>query len=177
MTLLPNNQIQISGSDVVKCETAEVRYKTMVEKIRIDKCGFQQATNVVLDEREGIDVMLVQAGDWWPNYHDSVVPRLLPSGMMDEPGLFREDGVDDIQLVEIRNAIRRALEAASYKKGSYDFVVRLGCIALDSGKMGRDQVGKKHGKEKFVKSINSKVDLRPKKWSVKYPLTRPLLTT
>lgn len=176
IALLPNNEIQISGSDIVKCEAAEVRYKTMVERIRIDKCGLQQGTNVVLDEREGIDVILLQADDWWPNHNDFIVPRLLPSGMMDEPGSFRADGADDIQLVEIRDAIRRALETASYKRGSYDFVVRLGCIALDSGKMGRDHIGKKHGKEKFVKSINGKVDLRPKRWSVEYLLSRPLLT-
>jgi len=170
ITLLPNNQIQISGSDIVKCEAAEVRYKTMVERIRIEKCGLQQAKNVVLDEREGIDVILLRAEDWWPNHNDYVVPRLLPSGIMDEPGSFRKDDVHDIQLVEIRDAIRRALETASYKKGAYDFVVRLGCVALDSGRMGQESVGKKHGKEKFAKSINGKVDLRPKRWFVRRPL-------
>ncbi|KAF3040941.1 hypothetical protein E8E12_007922 [Didymella heteroderae] len=164
ITLLPNHLIQISGFDILNCEAAEVHYKTMVERIRTEKCGLQQATNIVLDEREGIDVTLLQADDWWPNRNDSVVPRLLPSPMMDEPGSFRKDGIDDIQLVEIRNPIRRALEIASYKKGSYDFVVRLGCIALDSQKMGHDHIGRNHGKEKFIKSINGKVDLKPKKW-------------
>lgn len=138
----------------------------MIEKVRTEKCSLQQATNMVLDEREGIDVMLLRAEDWWPNRADSVVPRLLPSPMMDEPGSFREDGVDESQLIDIRDPIRRALETVSYKKGSYDFVVRLSCIALDSRKMGQDQIGKRHGKEKFIKSINGKVDLKPKRWFV-----------
>jgi hypothetical protein len=169
ITLLPSHEIQISGFDILNCEAAEVHYKTMVERIRTEKCGFQQATNIVLDEREGIDVTLLQAEAWWPNRNDSVLPRLLPSPMMDEPGSFREDGVDDSQLIQIRDAIRRALEIASYKKGSYDFAVRLGCIALDSQKMGQDHIGKKHGKEKFVKSINGKVDLKPTRWFVRHP--------
>ncbi|KAF2631906.1 hypothetical protein BU25DRAFT_454288 [Macroventuria anomochaeta] len=164
MTLLPDHSVQISGFDIINVEAAEGHYKTMVERIRTEKCSLQQATNMVLDEREGIDVVLLRAESWWPNRFDTVIPRLLPSPIMDQPGSFQEDGLHDTQLVEIRDPIKRALEAVSYERGSYDFVVRLGCIALDSKKIGEDQVGKKHGKEKFIKSINGKVDLACKKW-------------
>lgn len=149
----------------------------MVERIRIEGCGLQQATDIVLDDCEGIDVILLQAEDWWPNHKDYVVPHLVPSGMMEEPGSFRKNDVGDVQLAEIRDAIRRALETASYKKGAYDFAVRLGCVALDSGKMGHEYIGKKYGKEKFAKSINGKVDLRPKRWFVRHPIGRLALTT
>lgn len=125
---------------------------------------------MILDEREGIDVLLVRAGNWWPKFcTDTVVPRLLPSPMMDQPGSFREDGLHDFQLIQIRDSIKCALEAVSHKKGSYDFVVRLSCVALDSRKIGEDQIGKKHSKDMFIKSINNKVELGPKKWFVSLP--------
>lgn len=144
----------------------------MIERIRAETSGLQQATNIILDGQEGINVVLLRAENWWPNRADTVVPRLLPSSIMDRPGNFREDGLHDIQLAEIRDSIKRALEAVSHKKGSYDFAIRLGCVALSSEKMREDQVGKKHHKEKFEKSINGKVDLVPKKWSVNHPSAR-----
>jgi hypothetical protein len=176
ITLLPNDSIEILGFDIINVEAAEAHYKTMLERIRTEKCGLQQAKNMVLDEREGIDVILLRAESWWPNRFDTVVPRLLPSPIMDRPGSFREDRLHDTQLVEIRDPIKRALDTVSYKKGSYDFVVRLSCIALDSKKIGEDHIGKKHGKEKFIKSINGKVDLVFKKWSVDRPSARSSLT-
>ena len=167
ITLLSNHSVEILGFDIIDVEAAESHYKTLVERIRTEKCGLHQATNMIMDEREGIDVVLLRAESWWPNLSDIVVPRLLPSPMMDQPGSFRDDGLHDTQLVGIRDPIKCALEAVSYKKGSYDFAVRLGCVALDSRKMGEDQIGKKHGKEIFIKSINGKVDLKSKKWFVK----------
>lgn len=166
ITLLPNDTVEILGFSINNVETAEEHYKTMLEKVRTEKFSLQQATNMILDDREGIDVVLVQAESWWPNHDDKVVPRLLPSPMMDLPGSFREDGLHDTQLVEIRDSIKRALEVASHKKGSYDFAVRLGCVALSSKQIREDQIGKRHLREKFARSITVKneVDVAPKKW-------------
>lgn len=172
ITLLPNHVIQISAFDKLNAEAAETHLNTIVQRIRTEKCIVQQATSLVLDEAEGFEVMLLEAKDWWPNRSDSIVPRLLSSLIMDEPGSFRDDEMNDKQLDAIRDPLRLALEIASYKKGSYDFAVRLGCIAMDSQKMGKDSIGKRHAKEKFIKSVNGKVDLKPKKWSVDRPLTQ-----
>ena len=176
ITLQPNNIVEILGFDIIDVEAAESHYKTMVERVRIDKCSLQQATNVILDEREGIDIVLLRADGWWPPCPEIVVPRLLPSPMMDQPGSFREESLHDAQLEDIRATIERALTTVSYKKGFYDFVVRFGCVALDSKKMGEDQIGKKHHKGKFIKAINGKVDLVSKRWSVShYSAQAPLI--
>lgn len=172
ITLLTNHRIEILGFDIINVEAAERHYKTMVQRLCTEKSGFQRATNMILDEQEGIDVVLLRAEGWWPNFSDTVVPRLLPSleTKMDQPGVFREEGLHDTQLVHIRDSIKYALEAVSYKKGSYDFVVRLCCVALSSKQMGEEHVGKRHGKDKFAKSIKDKVDLVTKKWFVVHPL-------
>lgn len=176
ITLQPNNMVEILGFDIIDVEAAESHYKTMVERVQIEKCSLQQVTNILLDEREGIDIVLQRADSWWPACPEIVVPRLLPSPMMDQPGSFREDKLHDAQLEEIRAPIERALESISYKKGSYDFVVRFGCVALDSKKIGEDQIGKKHHKGKFIKAINSKVDLVLKRWFVRHLSTQAPLT-
>lgn len=169
ITLQPNNVVEILGFDIVNVEAAESRYKTMVERVRIDKCSLQQAKNMIMDEREGINIILLRADSWWPTCPEVVVPRLLPSPMMDQPGNFREDRLHDTQLEDIQAHIELALASISYKKGFYDFVVRFGCIALDSKKIGEDQIGKKHHKEKFIKAINGTVDLVFKRWFVSDP--------
>lgn len=163
---LPDHAVEVMGFDALNVESAEGHYRTLLDKVKAEKCSFNQALNMILDEREGIDVLLLEAESWWPNLTDMVVPRLLPSAMMDQPGRFCDDGLFDQQLLKIQSAIKQSLEAVSYRKGFYDFVVRLGCVALDSKKLGKDHIGKKHGKEKFTKSINGKVDLKPKKWCV-----------
>ncbi|KAJ4986899.1 hypothetical protein SVAN01_07577 [Stagonosporopsis vannaccii] len=161
--LLSNHRMEILGFNAINIDAAKSHYETMIQRIRADKC-INKATNIVMDEREGIDIVLLRAGNWWPNLTDMVVPRLLSSGMMDQPGRFREDGIDEKQLTNIVYSFRRALEAVSYRKGSYDFAVRLGCIALSSKQTGEAYVGRKHGKDLFIKSIKGKVDLSPKKW-------------
>lgn len=176
ITLESNNVVEILGFDIIDVEAAESHYKTMVERVRIDKCSLQQATNMILDEREGIDIVLLRADSWWPTCPEVVVPRLLPSPMMDQPGSFREDRLHDAQLEGIRAPIELALASISYKKGFYDLVVRFGCVALDSKKMGVDQIGKKHHKEKFIKAINGKVDLVFKRWFVSYLSAQAPLT-
>ena len=65
---------------------------------------------------------------------------------------------------EIQTSIKRYVEAVSYTKGAYDFAIRLGVVALDSKQINKSHIGKKHGKDTFIRSINGKVDLKPKKW-------------
>lgn len=163
--LLSDHRVEIIGYDLVNVDAAKGHYETMIEKVRTDK-GVNKATNVVMDEEEGIDVVLLRAESWWPNLTDVVMPRLLSSSMMFQAGGFREEGVPDTQLMVIRDSLKSALEAVSYRKGSYDFAVRLGCIALPSKQMGEVHVGKKFKKDLFIKSINGAVGLAPKKWYV-----------
>ena len=163
ITPLPNHAVEILGFDDDNIEAAESHYRTMVDGVRA-KYNVNRVANMILDEREGIDVIFRQADDWWPNLDDMVVPQLVPSAMMEQPGTFRDDDLSDQQVDEIQNFIRKSVEAVSYTKGAYDFAVRLGAIALDSTKINRSHIGKKHGKEKFIKSINGQVDLKPKKW-------------
>ena len=163
ITLLPNHAVEILGFGDDSVEAAESHYITLVNCVRA-KSNVSRVANMILDEREGIDVVFLQAHDWWPNLDDMVVPQLVPSAMMDQPGSFRDDVLYDQQVEEIQASIKRCVEAVSYTKGAYDFAVRLGAIALDSAKIDRSHIGKKHGKEKFIRSINGHVDLKPKKW-------------
>lgn len=166
ITLQPNHAVEILGFEEPNVEAAVVRYKSLLERTRAEQSNTQQATNMILDESEGIDVVLGQAESWWPNHIDMVVPRLLPSVMMQQPGGFRDETLPDPQLGQIRESIKRSLEAVSYRRGYYDFAVRLGCVALDSEKMDQKYVGRKHAKDKFFKSITGAVELKPKKWYV-----------
>lgn len=164
--LQPNHSVEILGLNMLNIEAAELRYRSLLHRMRIEKCNLYQATNILLDEREGIDVTLLRAESWWPDHTDMVVPRLLPSSMMEQPGSFRDDVLSDQRLEQIRIAIQRSLEAVRHRKGYYDFAVHFGSVALDAEKMGQNYVGRTFGKEKFLKSINGTVDLRPKKWYV-----------
>ncbi|CAO2650383.1 Nn.00g016750.m01.CDS01 [Neocucurbitaria sp. VM-36] len=170
ITLLPNNnrlwQVEIVGFDISNVEVAREHYGTLIERVRADTFGLQHQLNMILDVREGIDVVLEQAEHWWPNRNDMIVPRLRPSPMMYTSGSFRREGLHSTQLAMIQHAIQQALEAVRSKKGSYDFAVRLGCLALDSQKMPDDQVGKTFQTAEFLKAIDSRVDLVVKKWAL-----------
>lgn len=163
ITALPNHAVEILGFDDDSVEAAGSHYRTLVNSVRA-KSSLNRGANIILDEQEGIDVVFIQADDWWPNLDDVVVPQLVPSAMMDQPGTFRDDGLSDQQVEEIQNSIKRYAEAVSFTKGAYDFAVRLGAVALDSKKIDKTHIGKKRGKEKFIRSINGQVDLKPKKW-------------
>lgn len=136
----------------------------MIERVRADAFGLQYALNMILDEGEGIEVVLEQAEYWWPNRNDRIVPRLRPSPMTDEPGSFRREGLHSTQLAKIQHEFQKSLEAIRCKKGSYDFAVRLGCLALGSQKVPDDQIGKTFQKGEFLRATNSRVDLVVKKW-------------
>lgn len=170
ITLLPNSnvlwQVEIMGFDINNVEVAVEHYQTMIKKVRADTLGLNSSLNIILDEGEGIEVAFEEAGNWWPNHTDRVVPRLLPSPMMYDPGNFRRDGLHFTQLSAIQRSIEQALEVVRHTRGSYDFAVRLGCLVLSSKKVSHDQIGKTRNKEEFSKAINSRVDIVVKKWFV-----------
>jgi hypothetical protein len=169
ISLLPNNgqwQLEIAGYEAEDVATAGEHLRTMIKKVRADAVGVHHTLNIILDEREGIDVELQPAEAWWPNHADRVVPRLLPSAMMNEPGSFREDGIDYIQLSVLQKKIKVALNHVRQRRGAYDFVVRLGSLALSSKHVGVDKIGQTYTKDKFLKGIDEKIELDVKKWYV-----------
>jgi hypothetical protein len=175
---MPNNglwQVEILGLNIYNVEAAAERYRTMIEQARANTLGIQHALNMILDEGEGIEVVLEEAEDWWPNRADKIVPRLLSSPMMYEPGSFRRDGLHFTQLSAIQHSVSQALERVRGKRGSYDFAVRLGCLVLGSQKMPDDQIGRTFQKEEFFKAINSRVDLMIKKWVLPEELGQQVL--
>lgn len=95
---------------------------------------------------------------------DRIVPRLLPSGMMEPPGSFRGDIMHFTQLSKIQRSVQLALDAVRHKKGAYDMTIRLGCLALNSRQIKEDKIGNKYMKEVFLKSIDGSVGLEAKKW-------------
>jgi len=157
-------QIEIAGHQSIEVALAKEHLHTLLDQVRIDASGIQDAYNVILDEREGIDVELQQDEPWWPNHNDRLVPRLLPSHMMDEPGSFRQEFVAEKHLTGIQNAVKQGLDGVRHKKGSYDFVVRLGCLALSSKNVSDEKLGETFSKDTFLKDINGPIALDVKKW-------------
>jgi hypothetical protein len=170
LTLLPNSaskwQIQIAGHDLVELEVAKDHLHTLLDQVHTDTSSIQHAHNIILDEREGINVQLEQDEEWWPTHADRVVPRLLPSHMMDESGSYRQDGLDEKRLSSIQDALKRGLDNIRHKKGAYDFVVRLGCLAMSSKHVSDEKIGQTFAKDTFLKEINGAIGLDVKKWRV-----------
>jgi hypothetical protein len=168
ITLIPNSngpwQIELVAFEVVNVEAAEEHIGTMIERVRMEATSLRHTLNMILDEREGINVELQQDEPWWPNHFDRIVPRLLSSPLMNDPGSFRQEGLHTTQLSLIQHHIKLALESIRHRKGSYDFVVRLGCLALSSKHVRDNRAGELFAKDKFFKEINTSVDLNVKKW-------------
>jgi hypothetical protein len=159
-------QIEIVGHDLSDVVAASEHLNTLLAQVQADASGIQHAHNIILDEREGIMVQLQRDEDWWPNHADTVVPRLLPDEVMDEPGNFRQEVLHSTQVDSIRTAIESSLERIRSRKGAYDFAVRLGCIALKSRHTSNDKLGQRFTKKTFLKDINGPVELDVKKWQV-----------
>jgi hypothetical protein len=157
-------QIKIVGYEISDVEVAREHLDTMIAQVCADVSGVQDAHTIILDEREGIEVELQQDEEWWPNHTDRVVPRLLASGMMDVSGSFRQEGLHRTQLSGVRTAIKHALNKVRGRKGVYDFVVRLGCLALNSQKVSDDRIGETFKKDTFMKEIHGSIGLDVKKW-------------
>jgi hypothetical protein len=168
MTLAQNDigkwQIKISGYAIFHVEAARDHLNTLLEQVYADTSSVEHACNLILDEREGIYVELQQHETWWPNHDSRVVPRLLSSTMMDDPGSFRDDGLPTTQLASIQTAIKLALDKVRGRKGVYDFSVRLGSLAFSSKHMSEDKIGQRFKKEAFLKDINGHIEMDVKKW-------------
>jgi hypothetical protein len=157
-------RIKIAAAQMENIEAAEAHLRTMIDRVKAESMGLQHTLNMILDDQEGMEVCLEEAEEWWPNHHDRIVPRLLPSGMMDKPGSFRAEILHYTQLSKIQRSFQLALEAVRHKKGAYDLAIRLGCLAMSSKHMKDEEIGKVYKKEVFQKSIDGSVGLEVKKW-------------
>ena len=158
------HRIEIQASEEARVQTAEEHVSNTIKKVFVKQLGVTYAQNVVLDENEGIEVALERAEGWWPNLSNNVVPRLLPSPIMFEPGSFRQDVLHPKQLFPIEQAIEAALHAVRYDRGSFDFAIRLGCLVLNAKQMPETEIGQRYSKDRFMKSINGRVECDVKKW-------------
>lgn len=154
----------IVGYTSMQVQNAQTHLQTMIDKVRLDMLEHETTLNLILDAREGIDVRLQYCEAWWPNKSDQVVPRLAPSGIMNNPGSFRQECMHHTQLSSIRQSLELALEKIRHRKGYYDFMVRLGSLVLSSKQVPTSKVGETFTKDKFNKEINRNIDLHVKKW-------------
>lgn len=150
--------------DTANLAAAEEHLNTMIEKVKNEEMGSHSSLTMVLDDQEGIDVIFERAGSWWPKFEDPVVPRLLPSAMMNLPGSFREEPPHPMELSRIQHSFQVALESVKHRKGTYDLAIRLGCLAIRSKHIGDENIGTKHDKELFLKSIDTSIFLDNKRW-------------
>jgi hypothetical protein len=162
------NQLEIRGSDINRARSAEQHVKILIEKVQLmfhNKVVYPNY--MILDKRAGTKegVVYERADRWWPDDgRHLIAPRLLPCAMTSSgPGEFWD--LQPSHHCDIQNEIQRALEIARYEKGSYDFSIRLGCLAL------RDNVssiGTKRGQEEFLSDIINKkgLDCVVKHWYV-----------
>jgi hypothetical protein len=170
MTLLLNRnntwQVEIQGFHIENVEEAEVHFQTLIARVQVENLGIQNKLNMILDETEGTMVALQRADEWWPDQSNSIVPRLLPWSTTKDSSTFRQEGLHSVQLSTIQHSIKLALELVRHKKGSYDFAVRMGCIALSPKQFQEDQVGKTYKKQEFMKAVNSRAEIIRKEWYV-----------
>lgn len=160
-------KIVILGHGQSHVELAKEHLEAHLTQVRAETSGINYGCNVFLDRAEGNHVELQQNEEWWPNQVDRVVPRLLPGpSIMDEPGTFRRspEGLSAVHLSLAQSAIKLALDKVRGRKGSYDFAVRLGCIALKAKHVSEDKIGQTFKRDVFVRDIETKVELDVKKW-------------
>lgn len=170
ITLLPNQrgiqpwQVEISGYHMDNVLAGEQNYRNVVQKIHTQKFLGHDPVNIILDETEGIDITLEQADDWWPRKAFSIVPRLLPTPMTDDPGTFRREPLHYTKLETIQRQVQRSLEAIRFEKGSYDFAIRYGCLAV--GNLPISEIGNNYSMASFTKGINTTRRCHVMKWFV-----------
>lgn len=178
ITLLPVHdgiwEIKILGAQMDNIMTAKAQLQTVIHQVQTDTTGLQHTLDIVLDEREGLDVVIEVAELWWPNHNDRLVPRLLPNPMMDTPRGFQLDSLDFRQLKQIKSSFQAALEAVRSRKGCYDFAVRLGCLALSSKKV-TEMTPYTVNKEHFIKGMSVMFRLDVKKWLADHTMGNQIL--
>ncbi|KAF1956384.1 hypothetical protein CC80DRAFT_593832 [Byssothecium circinans] len=161
----PTWPVEIRGSTERGVEAAADHYQSMITKIRIQIFGSSRPVHIILDETEGLDVQLVQAEKWWPIQKHKIVPRLLHSPMMYDPGEFRKDSLHSNQVSILQHALKLGLEAIRREKGSYDFHIRFGAFGLlTSKRLPESEIGKRYPKEVFAAGISNAIGCEAKKW-------------
>jgi hypothetical protein len=85
-----------------------------------------------------------------------VTPRLQPlSSTRSVPGSFRNETLHPDQLARVQNNISQALEAVRFDRGSYEFTIRLGCLAVKGSGLQNCQPGTEWPLTGFQKLIDS----------------------
>lgn len=158
-----SGQFQLRASHPRNLEIAKVHLRTIFDTVRDSKLD-RSAFNLLLDYREGMDVTLEYHPCWWPRSNYEMMPRLLPSGMMEVPGTFRTNPISLSQLEQLQNAIERALIMAGRRKGAYDMAIRLGSLALDPNIVSAQKAGVSFPKDKFLREVSTTIEMDVKKW-------------
>ncbi|KAF2272100.1 uncharacterized protein EI97DRAFT_485524 [Westerdykella ornata] len=135
ITLLPQGnppwQVEIQGFAEANVQAAKEHYLNLVAKIEKKEFSQSETTNLILDEEEGTQVVFQPPPTWWPA-SSGIVPRLVTS-LMDDAGEFRNRPLHAVRLTQVEDELLEALGSIRYEPGSYDFAIRLGCMALRGG--------------------------------------------
>lgn len=158
--------VEIQGHDAKTVQEAEKHFYTLMSRVQSETMGTQEKLNIILDETEGQDVALVRADRWWPDQSDVIVPRLLPSPTTNESQNFRQGDLRFEHLSALQLAIELALGHVRHQKGSYDFAVRMGCIALSRNQFREEQIGEKYSKEVFKQATKTQAEIIRNEWYV-----------
>jgi hypothetical protein len=170
ITLLPVSSdtwaFEIQGFDTKTVHDAELHFYALISRVQSETLGVENKLNIILDETQGQDVALERADQWWPDKHDSIVPRLLPPPTTDDSKGFHHKEVHFEMLSTIQHSIELTLEHIRHQKGSFDFAVRLGCIALSRNQFREEQIGEVYSKEIFKQAIKSQAEIIRNEWYV-----------
>lgn len=80
--------LTFTARDIARIEAAEAHLMTMIDKVKADAMGLQHVINMILDEKEGLEVVLEEADAWWPNLYVNYKRELQTSA-----DLFRSTSV------------------------------------------------------------------------------------
>jgi hypothetical protein len=158
--------IEIRGFDNKTVQEAEQHFYTLMSRVHTETIGTQDKLNMILDETEGQEIILERADQWWPDQNDFIVPRLLPSPKTDESRDFRQRELHFEKLSAIQHSVELALEHIRHQKGSYDFAVRMGCIALSRKQFREEQIGETYSKEVFKQATKTQAEIIRNEWYV-----------
>lgn len=165
----PKHRIRIEAFGGDNVRVGKEHLINYIRNIQTRTSEFQDKVNVILDDSEGLDVVIEKAEDWWPYRKDFLVPRLVPDKLTNLPGSFRREHMHLSDLMETARSLQAAIETIRCRKGSYDFALRLGRLVLTSKTMPESQCGRKFPQRGFLKSINTNVQLQVKRWYVTLP--------
>ncbi|KAF2189739.1 hypothetical protein K469DRAFT_658880 [Zopfia rhizophila CBS 207.26] len=161
ISLTRKMQLTIEGYHPSNVQDAEEHIQNLVRKV--EGTFFKpEPINFILDHTEGIDVLLHGIKDW-PIQSNELIPQLKVSPMMDEHGYFRNRDIDPALLARVQHQLLCVLESVRYERGTYDLVIRYGCLAV--GGLKKEERGNKYSVEGFQMGISrAKITLRVTKW-------------